>query len=65
VRVSPGGAVFLSTDGRSWRRVAFPEIEDLRAVTATDNENATVTTVGGRTFVTTDAGQTWSRNPEF
>ena len=63
--VGPGGAVFLSTDGRSWRRVAFPEIEDLRAVTATDNENATVTTVGGRTFVTTDAGQTWSRNPEF
>ena len=63
--IGPSGAVFLSTDGRSWRRLAFPEAEDLRAVTATDSENATVTTVGGHTFVTTDAGQTWSRNPDL
>jgi len=63
--IGPSGAVFLSTDGRSWRRLAFPEAEDLRTVTATDNENATVTTVSGRTFVTTDAGQTWSRSPDI
>jgi photosystem II stability/assembly factor-like uncharacterized protein len=62
--VGPAGAVRLSTDGRSWRRVAFPEPVDLRAVTATDTENATVTTVDGRSFVTTDAGQTWTRAPE-
>jgi hypothetical protein len=63
--IGPSGAVFLSADGRSWRRLVFPEAEDLRAVTATDSENATVTTVGGRTFVTTDGGQTWSRNPNL
>lgn len=60
--IGPSGAIFLSTDGRTWRRVAFPETEDLRAVTATDKENATVTTVTGHTFVTTDAGQTWVRS---
>ena len=63
--IGPSGVVFLSTDGRTWRRLTFPEKEDLRTVTATDNENATVTTVVGHTFVTTDAGQTWSRTPEI
>jgi photosystem II stability/assembly factor-like uncharacterized protein len=63
--IGPSGAVFLSTDGRTWRRLTFPEKEDLRTVTATDNENATVTTVGGHTFVTTDAGQTWVRSPDI
>ncbi len=59
--VGPSGLVLLSTDGRSWRRLRFPEIVDLRAVTATDAENATVTTVDGRAFATSDGGQTWSR----
>ena len=63
--VGPAGAVFLSADGRSWRRLAFPEAEDLRAVTATDQENAVVTTVGGRSFVTTDGGLTWARTPDI
>jgi hypothetical protein len=63
--IGPSGAVFLSSDGRTWRHLAVPEAEDLRAVTATDNEHATVTTVGGHTFVTTDGGQTWSRAPEI
>jgi hypothetical protein len=61
--VGPSGTVLLSTDGRSWRRVRFPETVDLHSVTATDHENATVTTVDGRSFVTTDGGQTWSRAP--
>jgi photosystem II stability/assembly factor-like uncharacterized protein len=51
----------LSIDGRSWRRVTFPETVDLRAVTAADVDNATVTTADGRVFVTVDGGQTWSR----
>lgn len=61
--VGPSGTVLLSTDGRSWRRLRFPETVDLHAVTATDHETATVTTVDGRVFVTTDGGQTWSRSP--
>jgi hypothetical protein len=63
--VGSAGTVLLSTDGRSWRRVAFPEAVDLRSVTATDQETATVTTADGRAFVTTDGGQTWSRTPGF
>ncbi len=59
--VGPSGTVLLSTDGRSWRRVTFPETVDLRAVTAADADNATVTTADGRVFVTADGGQTWSR----
>ena len=27
--VGPGGIVLLSTDGRSWRRLPFPEMTDL------------------------------------
>ena len=61
--VGPSGTVVLSTDGRSWRRVRFPETVDLHAVTATDHENATVTTADGRVFVTADGGQTWARVP--
>ena len=63
--VGPGGVILLSTDGRSWRRVAFPEAIDLRSVSATDEEGATVTTADGRAFVTTDAGRTWSRAPDL
>ena len=61
--VGSAGTVLLSTDGRSWRRITFPEIVDLRSVAATDQETATVTTADGRAFVTTDGGQTWSRKP--
>ncbi len=63
--VGPAGMVLLSTDGRSWRRLAFPEAFDLRSVDATDEESATVTTADGRAFVTTDAGRTWSRSPDL
>jgi photosystem II stability/assembly factor-like uncharacterized protein len=63
--IGPSGTVLLSTDGRSWRRRPFPESVDLRSVTASDSDNATVTTVDGRVFVTTDGGQNWSRGPAF
>ena len=59
--VGRGGVVLLSTDGRTWRRVAFPEMTDLSAVFTVDagGNVASVTTVDGRTFVTTDGGATW------
>ena len=63
--IGPSGTVLLSTDGRSWRRRPFPESVGLRSITASDSENATITTVDGRVFVTTDAGGTWSRSPDF
>jgi len=53
------GLVLLSTDGRTWRRVTFPQPLDVVAVSASDDKTATVTTVDGRTFTTTDSGKSW------
>jgi hypothetical protein len=61
--VGRGGTVILSVDGRSWRRVPFPEMTDLSAVRARDARSASVTTADGRTFSTTDAGSTWVPRP--
>jgi hypothetical protein len=61
--VGRGGIVLLSTDGRGWRRVAFPETTDLSAVRATDARTASVSTADGRTFSTIDGGVTWVRRP--
>jgi photosystem II stability/assembly factor-like uncharacterized protein len=62
-RGGPGGTVLLSTDGRMWRRVPFPEMTDLVSVRATDEHTATVTTLDGRTILTKDGGLTWVRSP--
>jgi hypothetical protein len=59
--VGPTGTVLLSTDGRSWRRLAFPEATDLISVRAADEKIATVTASDGRTFSTRDGGLTWVR----
>jgi Photosynthesis system II assembly factor YCF48 len=59
--VGRSGTVLVTTDGTKWQRVAFPEAVDLRTVAAPDARNATVTAVDGRTFVTADSGQTWTR----
>ena len=60
--VGPTGTVLLSTDGRTWRRTAFPEETDLISVRATDEKIAAVTTSDGRTFNTRDGGLTWVRS---
>ena len=57
--VGRAGIVLLSTDGRTWQRVAFPETIDLVAIHASDGANATVTAADGRTFTTTDGAKTW------
>jgi photosystem II stability/assembly factor-like uncharacterized protein len=61
--VGRGGVVLLSVDGRSWRRLAFPEMTDLSTVRARDARSASVSTADGRTFSTTDAGATWAPRP--
>ena len=60
--VGRNGVVLLTTDGQTWRRLSFPEITNLAAVRAVDagGHVASVSTTDGRTFVTTDAGDTWS-----
>ena len=57
--VGPGGIIVLSTDGRTWQRVPFPDAIDVTSIRASDEVNATVTTADGRTFITTDGGKTW------
>jgi photosystem II stability/assembly factor-like uncharacterized protein len=61
--VGAQGAVLLTTDGTTWRRIAFPEPIDLVAVQADDAARATVTTATGRRYGTADAGQTWTLVP--
>ena len=59
--VGRAGVILVTTNGRSWRRVPFPENTDLIAVTAADARHATVIAADGRAFATADAGATWSR----
>jgi len=54
-----GGIVLLTTDGRTWQRVPFPETIDLTSIRAADAANAEVTAADGRTFTTNDGGRTW------
>ena len=57
--VGPGGIVVVSTDGRTWQSVTFPEAIDLTSIRASDRAHATVTAADGRTFTTIDGGKTW------
>jgi photosystem II stability/assembly factor-like uncharacterized protein len=57
--VGRAGAVMLFSDN-IWSRLTFPESIDLVSVRALSARESTVTTVDGRTFRTTDGGQTWS-----
>jgi photosystem II stability/assembly factor-like uncharacterized protein len=57
--VGRSGVVLLTTDGFTWRRVPFPLTGDLRAVSATDGQTASVTTADGRVLTTTDGGASW------
>lgn len=58
--VGAAGAIYVTSDGASFARVAPPEFIDLVAVAATDARIATVTAADGRTWRTNDQGATWS-----
>jgi putative zinc finger protein len=55
-----GGTVLRSTDHQTWQRANFPEPVDLSAINSTDARMATVVTIDGRTFTTSDGGATWA-----
>jgi hypothetical protein len=61
--VGEQGAVALTTNGRTWERLTFPEAIDLVGVRAIDENQATVTAADGRTFSTADRGLTWTAVP--
>jgi hypothetical protein len=61
--VGRNGVVLRLTDGENFARVTAPDAADLSTVQATDALTATVTTVDGRRFATTDGGRTWTASP--
>ena len=61
--VGRAGLVLLSTDGRNWRRVAFPETVDLTAIRSTNASTATVVSADGKSFSTKNGGSTWDPAP--
>ncbi|MFZ3334242.1 MAG: hypothetical protein WA197_26670, partial [Candidatus Acidiferrales bacterium] len=57
------GAIFRTTDGKTWTAVPFPAAADdaeFEQIEAKDDLTATVTAADGRKFSTSDGGKTWS-----
>ena len=57
--VGRNGAIFVTTDGTTFQRVPFVSTADLSSVMAIDGRQATVATVEGRIYGTSDRGVTW------
>ena len=61
--VGRDGVVFLAKDGVTFQQVSSPDPAAIKSVEAVDDLHATITTVDGRKFSTSDAGQTWHSDP--
>ena len=57
--VGRSGIVFLTEDGKSWRKLPSPTSEDLVVVVAKSASNATVTATDNQRWSTDDAGKNW------
>jgi hypothetical protein len=57
--VGRSGIVFVTEDGKSWRKLPSPTSEDLVVVLAKSASNATVTANDNRKWSTDDAGKNW------
>ena len=58
--VGRSGTIVRTTDGgEHWTLILGPTADNLAAVTASDANDATVTTAGGRSFATSDGGASW------
>jgi hypothetical protein len=57
--VGRSGIVFLTEDGKSWRKLPSPTSEDLVAVLARSAFNVTVTANDNQRWSTDDAGKNW------
>jgi hypothetical protein len=57
--VGRSGIVFLTEDGKSWRKLPSPTSEDLVVVVAKSASSATVTANDDRKWSTDDAGKRW------
>jgi hypothetical protein len=57
--VGRSGTIVRTTDGEHWTLILGPTADNLTAVTASDANDATVTTSSGRSFATSDGGASW------
>ena len=57
--VGRSGIVFLTEDGKNWRKLPSPTSEDLVVVLAKSASSATVTATDNRKWSTDDAGKNW------
>jgi hypothetical protein len=57
--VGSSGIVFLTEDGKNWRKLPSPTSEDLVVVLAKSASSATVTANNDRKWSTDDAGKNW------
>lgn len=57
--VGRSGTVIRTTDGEHWALITAPSADNLTGVSASSARDATVTTVGGRSFATSDGGASW------
>ena len=57
--VGQKGTIVRTIDGEHWQSVIAPTTDDLRAVTASSADEATITTVDGKSFATSDGGVSW------
>jgi photosystem II stability/assembly factor-like uncharacterized protein len=57
--VGRSGIIFLTEDGKNWRKLPSPTSADLVAVVAKSASTATVTSNDNRKWTTDDAGENW------
>ena len=57
--VGRDAAITLTKNGTDWQQVDPPVVTDFIAVTAKSDNTATVTTVDGKKYTTTDRGKKW------
>ncbi len=57
--VGRDAAITLTKNGTDWQQVDPPVVTDFVAVTAKNDNTATVTTINGKKYTTTDGGKKW------
>ena len=60
--VGRAGAIIRTVNAEPWKPIGSPTEEDLVFIGARDEQNATVRTRSGKTYVTSDGGRSW-RSP--
>jgi hypothetical protein len=61
--VGRNGAVYVTKDGKTWKKANSPSTADLVAVSAKSASSAIVTTASGERFSTRNAGNKWKQLP--